>query len=430
MAVASEFCVIPVKETKIGLIPERYPLATGATKGVQLPKESPLVKGGFGRKPGGEKIFLGKKQYLATSQRGFFTKGKEIPIEKEFFVSPQEPFLKIPETRVSRLGIQDPLASPERATFGLGLPPKPQIGFMRGDIGRVETAKQFVLGKGTELEAIKTFGTIKNVKLVGTTVIKGQGVDIFKFTIGKGTGKAIPIPRTPTTAGAEFVSGYGPVGALTFRTPTRTVPTSVPISPPISPRISPPVSPPISPPISRPTPLRISPPLTRRARSSGRPSPRISPPISPPVSPPISLPISPIISPRISPRVSPPVSPPLVFKVSPPTGRKSILDLGAKQPKRFGKFPVLLRRFGQFKIIGFGRTPKEALSIGRESAARTLGATFKVPGIKPQKIFGFKTKKSKKEGLVFIELPKYRLSKPTERKEIQYFKYLKGGGRL
>ena len=88
------------------------------------------------------------------------------------------------------------------------------------------------------------------------------------------------------------------------------------------------------------------------------------------------------------------------------------------------RFPVLLRRFGKFKIIGYGRTPKEAVEIGRISAARTLGATFKVPGVKPQKIFGFKTKKSKKEGLIFIELPKYRLSKPTERMEIQLYKGL------
>ena len=93
------------------------------------------------------------------------------------------------------------------------------------------------------------------------------------------------------------------------------------------------------------------------------------------------------------------------------------------------KFSVLLRRFGQFRTIGYGRTELEALNIGSQAAAKTLGATFKVPSAKARNIFGFKTKISKKEGILFIEKPKYRLSKRTEVKEIQYYKRMKGGNK-
>lgn len=86
-----------------------------------------------------------------------------------------------------------------------------------------------------------------------------------------------------------------------------------------------------------------------------------------------------------------------------------------------GNFPVYVRRFGKFKIAGFGRTKGEALSIGKYIAGGTLAATFKVPGIKPKKIKGFKTKKTKR-GFEFIEFPKFRLNKKTEVKEIQGFK--------
>lgn len=92
----------------------------------------------------------------------------------------------------------------------------------------------------------------------------------------------------------------------------------------------------------------------------------------------------------------------------------------------FGKFPAYLRRFGEFKLVGYGRTPEEAFLIGKQAASKTLGATFKVPSYKGTKTKGFRTKKTK-EGIEFIELPKYRLSTGTEKKEIQMFKKLKGG---
>lgn len=90
-----------------------------------------------------------------------------------------------------------------------------------------------------------------------------------------------------------------------------------------------------------------------------------------------------------------------------------------------GKFPVLIRRFGKFKIIGYGKTPKQAVSIGKSAVGTTLARTFKVPSFKGFKIPGYKTKKSKKEGLVFIEPSARALSTKSEQKEIKIFKELR-----
>jgi len=201
------FEFIKFTDKDIGLIPP----GRGARTIVDLPKTSPLRRGGFGVKPGEKTLFLSKDQLLATSQRDFFKTGKEISLEREFFVTPEEPFVKIAETRVSRLGLTDLFKSPRDIEIGFGLPPRPQIGIIRAGVGRRETATQFIIGKGTELEAIKTFGTIKDIKLIGKTTIKGQAVDIFEFSIGKGKpglGKDI-LGKPFTTAKGEFVSGTG-----------------------------------------------------------------------------------------------------------------------------------------------------------------------------------------------------------------------------
>lgn len=90
-----------------------------------------------------------------------------------------------------------------------------------------------------------------------------------------------------------------------------------------------------------------------------------------------------------------------------------------------GLFSVFGRRFGKFKLIGYGKTEGQAIGIGKEFASKTLGATFKIPGAKTELLPGYKTKFSKKEGKVFIQLPKYRLSTGSEKKEIKMFKAIK-----
>jgi len=88
-----------------------------------------------------------------------------------------------------------------------------------------------------------------------------------------------------------------------------------------------------------------------------------------------------------------------------------------KKEKGMMYHPVFLRRYGQFKIIGFGRTPPEAFSIGREAAAATLGATFRVPSYKGLAPKGFYTK-YEKDMKIFIEKPEFRLSRKSEVSEI------------
>lgn len=127
----------------------------------------------------------------------------------------------------------------------------------------------------------------------------------------------------------------------------------------------------------------------------------------------------------------PPYIPPTT-KIIPPTtrGEKILFQGGLRQPKISPKkFTVSIRRFGKFKPIAITKTQQQAFNIGKQATAKTLGATFKVEGAgvkQPFKIPKYRTKKTK-EGILFIEQPKFRLSTGTEKKEIQYFKKLKGG---
>ncbi len=267
----------------------------GVRVGVDLPSRSPLVRGGFGRRPGGEEIFIGEQQFLTTSQRGLFKTGKDIPLETEFFVTPQEPFIGIAETRVSRLGLVEPFKFPKDVEIGFGLPKKPQIGIAVGDVARAETARAFKLGTGTELEAIKTTGIITDVTKIGRTRIKAQAVEIFEFKVGKVDTKfdigKIDKGAFRTTEPTTRVSGEGLISSI-FRTTRRvsvkttplvslaTIP-SVSLAPTkiISPEITPPVSPPItptaptiSPPIISPPTITTIPPTSPRLPT--RPPPR------------------------------------------------------------------------------------------------------------------------------------------------------------
>ncbi len=244
----------------------------GARLSIDLPPTSPLVRGGFGRIPGGEQRFIGGEQFLATSQRGFFRPGVDIPITREFFVTPQEPLLRIPETRISRLGLQDPFKIPQAVDIGFGLPPRPQIGIVRGEVARTQRRGAFELGTGTELEAFRTTGVITDVRQIGRARISREGVDIFEFRVGRGRrGRPSRTRDFVSTEPTGRISGETLLGTLGLRT-TRGI--SIPTTGLVSPLISLPTLPLISPLVS----------------------PRISPGISP------------FISPRITPRISPPTT--------------------------------------------------------------------------------------------------------------------------
>jgi hypothetical protein len=91
-------------------------------------------------------------------------------------------------------------------------------------------------------------------------------------------------------------------------------------------------------------------------------------------------------------------------------------------PKSTGRYTVSVRRFGKFKPIGIFSSYKQAFNVGKGKVSRTLGATFKVSGggnySTPSGFYSRNTK----EGRLFIEQPKYRLSTGSEKLEIKSFK--------
>jgi len=304
----------------------------GARTVVKLPKTSPLVRGGFGVKPGEKSLFIGGPQEVATSQRGLFKVGKDIPIKREFFITPTEPYLKIPVTRESRLGLGD-FWKFYKSKIGFGIPPQPQIGTTTTTIGRTETATQFAIGKGSELEAIKTFGTITGVQKVGVTTVKGQAVDLFKFNIGEGISTPLKVSSTlttPTTSTVSRTSGeillaitgvIRPIDSTTSIS-SRTIPSTsrtYDSEDPLIPKPTIPTTPTrgtggisyFTPPtiVSKPTPTIPSPPITL---PSSPPSTISYPPITPPSSPPTT---------RKTPIKKPPYFPPR-FRIKVKTKQK------------------------------------------------------------------------------------------------------------
>ncbi len=93
---------------------------------------------------------------------------------------------------------------------------------------------------------------------------------------------------------------------------------------------------------------------------------------------------------------------------------------------KFGSFKVFGRRFGKWKPVGVGRTKKEAFSLGKKFARTTLGRSFFVPGVKSLKLPGFKTKKEKGKGLIYIQKTgkglRSTLGSRGEKAEIKFFR--------
>lgn len=416
------------EQTRIGLILEKSPARTGLTTNVELPKTSPLVRGGFGVKSWEKELFIGADQEVATSQVSFFKEGTNIELTRPFYITPQEPTLKIPETRISRLGLSGFFDFPGKVSYGFGIPGKPQIGIETG-AGVSWTGKggTYKIGAGSELEGIKDVGvTITDVVRTGFTTLRGQGVELYEFkTVGnsKFSGKGTSTTKGATTISGESVLSSSLGVSSKVSTPSSSLDTTLPKTTTLS--VTTPTSSTI-PTLTSPSKIKL-PRITYPTTSPGSPvisppsTPPITFPVSPPTSPPITFPISPPTSPPPTPPVTPPIIPPSPPQYPPRRNRIYKPNLS------FGKFPVLLRRYGKFKIIGFGRTPIEAFNIGRTAAAKTLGATFKVPSIKnPIYTPGFKTKKTKK-GFEFIELPRFRLSTKSEIAEIQEARKIKLG---
>ena len=95
-----------------------------------------------------------------------------------------------------------------------------------------------------------------------------------------------------------------------------------------------------------------------------------------------------------------------------------------KAPRAPGRFSVQVRRGGKFRTVGRGLTARQAFTLGRARVERTLAATFKIEGngVRYKTPKGFRKKVSKKEGTVFIEKRRRRLSTRGEVGEIQLAK--------
>jgi len=138
---------------------------------------------------------------------------------------------------------------------------------------------------------------------------------------------------------------------------------------------------------------------------------------------------------RLTPRLIPPTTrePPRITE--PPKTPKKIVNTfrlpSKEETKRLGLrkklskdlFTVELRRKGAFKPIGIAKDIGQALEIGKASARRTLGASFRIKSAKGyltlQPTQEFRKSKSYKDPFSLIQVPTARLSSQSERLEIK-----------
>jgi hypothetical protein len=163
-------------------------------------------------------------------------------LDREFYVSPQEPTLGIPIARISRLGLRDPFNPTPSSEISWGLPKKPQIGIEApATITRTGSGASYKIGTGSELEGTKSIGTtITGIERTGVTAIKGQRVDLYKFLTSqaKTTGRILTgkNPFAPSTSATSATFGYSlfstflfplTTGRRTLTTPISTLSTTI-----------------------------------------------------------------------------------------------------------------------------------------------------------------------------------------------------------
>ena len=382
-----------------------------------------------------QKAFTGKKITATTSARDLLGGTDNVLIESRevgdlgLFLTPTLKPLgdvsDVGEARVSRLGLKD-LFKPSGADASISFRnEQPQIVTFRDiDVtttGRGGTAR--ALGfPSPELEVTFLPGTEITGSKVGTTIIRGQKVELFDaMVVGGGDITQLPKVNIPGLSSRATGATVSPASlSLAFRGSTSTTTsTSTTVSvvssiPSLPPSI-------LSSPPSRPSSFSgggSSPPsITSKLPSvpSLPPSlPSLPPsiPSSPPSRPsrPFGRPSRPLTSP---PRIRTPHFP--ILKA--PT---------IKQGRTYG---VQIRRGGQFFNVGTFRTQREALLRGAKLTSSTLAATFKVTGVGrlPKAIKGFRTKKGKSGSTLFIEkrslrLQPLKLSSGGEVREIQKIK--------
>ncbi len=230
---------------QIGLIPE----SIGTAQGRFQSGAGALERGGFGFSPSEQiKGFGGKELRLTTSQRGLQTKDGQFKVDPEisdlgFFFTPADPITGIPQTRVSRLGLQDFFKRPTGdVSFSLVGTGRPQI-IVTEPVPIITTGRTGTGGKAritpkgsTELE-VTSLSNIEVIEQLGVTTVKGQKVDLIlgrlsgaTTTRTSGRGGAVGdiiSTRTPTTIPITSIlspslGATGLITNLTQRTSSKT----------------------------------------------------------------------------------------------------------------------------------------------------------------------------------------------------------------
>ena len=421
------------KKFLLGIIPRGSPLKSGSTKDVLLPKTSILKKGAFGFSKKEKMQFLGDNQILSTSQIGLFKVGINNKLVKPLFSSPQESNLKIPVTRESRLGLNEGLFKfPKDTQIGFGLPKEAQIGLRRGDVTLSGRKGSDILGMGTSEVEVTNQGTIINVRKIGYSSLKGQSVTLYGYNL-KDIKKFNK--NQQTTIEGTRISGESILGFSGTRMKTTNInPTTL-----ININKFSLITTPTTTKNIMNTSINITKGITYTTSKSRGKSYTTSPTtlISTNKINYNKIITKPITYNKIYPYPKPVKYTEQIYNFGrEPSKRINIFPTFSKPKQSSNNFQVLMRRFGKFKSVGITKTSQEAFNLGKFKTGTSLGATFKVEGStqQPTNIFGYKKKKTK-EGILFIEQPKFRLSTGSEKKEINYYRNLAKkiqmkGGRL
>lgn len=408
------------------LIAKARQLARGKTKGGKVAKDitaltggkvrldTPLTRGGFGFTQAEQRALIGKRGAVTTSARDFFKvlQGDDVIIGKEgLFATPFDPKTLQPQTRITRLGLEQRRATLIDILTGdfTFKRQKPQIIlFPEQTIG-----KTFKITPGEELEVLASGGQIvRKQGRVGTTIINKKIIPIFEADIGTSskelelltrqarTGKISVTDRKRLSRLLTKETGFDASGAVitqpliditdtlsdVFRGVTKAARVTKRVR--SSTRISRLVRATLSANVLTQPSLTVSvpPSISPSIRLSFPPSSIPSIPPSTPSSFPPSIPTS---FPPSAPPSIPPSVPPIVPPITPPPGKPPpplLFGLPEFQKEERQGYNVFVKSKGKFKKVNqIPLTRNSALGRGAFLTDHSTAAQFKIVKSKTDK---------------------------------------------
>jgi hypothetical protein len=114
-----------------------------------------------------------------------------------------------------------------------------------------------------------------------------------------------------------------------------------------------------------------------------------------------------------------------------PPGRTTKLER-SRSRNIFPGFNVFVRRQGRFRQIGNNLSFGGAFNLGKTATQKGLSQTFTVRGTggraAPFRLpKGYYAKRSRKEGIVYIETPRSKINTRSEKLQLNFARMLKGG---